>query len=292
MLRSDDFRVYREQTMTDTRLADNGNTLIGKRIEVYTLVPLSGGRLQLPELRLAWWNVDSARREASSVPIHTFNVAGESGPFGFADSTRSRTSGDWAQYWLPVAGLALLLIGYWGGVWLRSRMPGSRSPLRQWAKTRLVAAWRVTGQGLAALVRVLNPTKPLRAARSALGRLAPASTRVYQCARAAESAQDPAALCLAFQQQACRRLAASVREPLPRMADRITALRPGADRQRVEQLMQALDRALYNRADLDFPRWKREFRAALRPGIGTLGSLVSGRVQRARLPALNPRPAA
>jgi hypothetical protein len=82
-LRSDDFRVYREQTMTDTRLAENGNTLIGKRIEVYTLVPQSGGRLQLPELRLGWWNVETASREASSVPIRMFTVAGESGPFGF-----------------------------------------------------------------------------------------------------------------------------------------------------------------------------------------------------------------
>jgi hypothetical protein len=59
----------------------------------------------------------------------------------------------------------------------------------------------------------------------------------------------------------------------------------------VQALMQRLDRALYNRGDLDFPRWKREFRSALRPGTGVVGSVVAARVRRARLPELNPRPA-
>jgi hypothetical protein len=115
--------------------------------------------------------------------------------------------------------------------------------------------------------------------------------RVYQCARAADSAEDPAAWCLAFQQQACRRLAAGAREPLPRMADRITALRPGADHARVQALMQQLDYALYNQGNINFPHWKQQFRRALRPGLGALGSVFAGRVRRGRLPSLNPRPA-
>jgi hypothetical protein len=44
--------------------------------------------------------------------------------------------------------------------------------------------------------------------------------------RRRQSADDPAAWCLAFQRHACRRLKASAREPLPRMADRITACAP------------------------------------------------------------------
>jgi hypothetical protein len=292
MLRSEDFRVYREQTVTDTRLADNGRTLVGKRIEVYTLVPQSGGRMQLPELRLAWWNVETASREASSVPIRVYDVAGEAGPFGFAGSTRERAADDWQKYWLPVAGLALLLIGYWGGVWLRGRVPtGERGPIRRRVKRVAAGAARLTGRGLAAAARALNPAPLLRRLRGAAAGLAPASIRVYQCARAADSAEDPAAWCFAFQQQACRRLAAGAREPLPRMADRITALRPGADRARVQVLMQQLDYALYNQGDINFPHWKQQFRRALRPGVGALGSVLSGRVRRGRLPSLNPRPA-
>ena len=290
MLRSADFRVYREQTITNTRLADNGRTLVGKRIEVYTLVPHSGGRLQLPEIRLSWWNVETASREASSEPIRVFNVAGESGPFGFADSTRARGRGDWQKYWLPVAGIALLLFGYWGGVWLRGRVPAGEHPLLlPHVKGLLGGSARLAGQGLVMVGRALNPMPLLRRLGDAAATLAPRSTRVYQCAKAADSADNPVAWCLAFQQQACRRLSADAREPLPRMADRITALRPGADRERVQALMQTLDRALYNRGDIDFPRWKRELRRALRPGTGAIGSFVAGRIRRARLPELNPR---
>jgi hypothetical protein len=168
---------------------------------------------------------------------------------------------------------------------------GQRAPLWPRVTSLVGGGTQLTGRGLAAAGRMLNPMPLLRALQDALGGLAPTSTRVYQCARAADREDDPAAWCLVFQQQACRRLAADAREPLPRMADRITALRPGADRVRVHALMQELDRALYNRGDIDFQRWKRDFRGALRPGTGAIGSVVAARVIRARLPALNPRPA-
>ena len=301
MLRSDDFRVYREQTMTDTRIASNGNTLIGKRIESYTLVPHRSGRLQLPELRLAWWNVDTATREASSVPIHTFAVAGDDGPFGFGRRA-VHDDDDWRVFWLPLGGVLLLLIGYWGGVWLRGKTPVDPARARASGSAALLPSLRhrlaraAAGAGtssahaLAASARLLNPTPLLRRAGAWLAGLKPRSARVYQCARVADSAADPAAWCLAFQQQACRTLQAQAREPLPRMADRIVDLRPGADRDHVLRLMQQLDSALYNRQDIDFARWKREFRQALRPATGTLRSLVAARVRHAHLPALNPQP--
>jgi hypothetical protein len=58
----------------------------------------------------------------------------------------------------------------------------------------------------------------------------------------------------------------------------------------VLRLMQQLDSALYNRRDIDFARWKRDFRRALRPGTGALRGLLAGRVRRGHLPALNPQP--
>jgi hypothetical protein len=292
MLRSPDFRVYREQTMTDTRLAANGETLIGKRIETYTLVPHAGGRLQLPELRLGWWNVETASREASSVPIRTFSVAGSAGPFGFTRSAERGGGGGWAVFWMPLAGVLLLLTGYWGGVWLRSRPSAGRS-----AASPRILGHAVSG-GLSALrhavnsgLRRLDPTPLVKWLRNSLAQLTPMSTRVYRCVKAADAEDDPAAWCLAFQNQACRNLRARAREPLPRMADRIVSLRPGVDRPRVLRLMQQLDTALYNRQELDFRRWKQDFRRALRPGTGAIASVFAGRVRRGRLPELNPRPA-
>ena len=303
MLRSDDFRVYREQTLTDTKLDRNRQTLVGTRSEYYTLVPLSGGRLHLPELRLIWWNVETGEREASSVPIRTFAVSGAPGGTGFSRATEE-SGGDWGVFWLPLAGVALLLIGYWGGVWLRSRgafgilrrgagtakRPGDRAPLGARLRPALTAAAAATGRGATRLLKLLDPTPLLRQGRRALAALTPKSARVYQCAREADHARDPAGWCLVFQQQACRRLQAGAREPLPRMADRIVDMRPGADKERVLQLMQQLDSALYNRRDIDFARWKREFRHALRPGTGVIRSLIAARVRRRHLPALNPHP--
>jgi hypothetical protein len=293
-LQSDAFRVYREQTVTDTRLSDNGKTLIGKRIEYYTLVPHAGGRLQLPELRLAWWNVDTATREASSVPIRTFNVAGGPGPFSFARSAEQQDQ-NWSVFWLPLVGVLLLVIGYWGGVWIRGRPDARRGPLLPALRGRLaVAASGAVGAGKSAAVsaaRLLSPDPMLRAARRMVVRATPKSTRVYQCVAAADRADNPGAWALALQQRALAQLNAEAREPLPRIAERIVNLRPGADREAVLRLLQQLDSSLYYRKDIDFPAWKRDFRRALRPGIGGLQSLIAGRVRRQRLPALNPRPA-
>jgi hypothetical protein len=58
-LKSDAFRVYRDQTQVTTRLDRNRNRVIGQRLETFTLVPQYGGDLKLPELRVNWWNTRS-----------------------------------------------------------------------------------------------------------------------------------------------------------------------------------------------------------------------------------------
>ena len=297
-LQSEDFRVYREQTLTDTRLEDNDRRLLGTRTEYYTLVPHSGGRLNLPEIRVDWWNVETAHRETASVPIRTISVAGHSGPLGFTRSAERDSAGPWAWVWMPLAGIGLLLMGYWGGVWLRS-LPGRdatgavrplgphlRALVARGARTAAAA----TGRGLVAAARRLDPKPLLPAASALLTRLTPKSVRVYQCAAAAQTARTPAAWAAAFQGQACRSLQTRAREPLPRVADRIIDLRPGADRERVRTLIQQLDTALYNGRPIDFEQWKRDFRRALRPGVGGIQSVLASRVRRGRLPELNPRP--
>ncbi|TVQ84107.1 MAG: hypothetical protein EA400_18030 [Chromatiaceae bacterium] len=293
-----DFRIYREQTATDTRLSDDGRRLLGSRTEYYTLVPQSGGRLLLPELRVAWWNVDSASLQSAGVPIHTLQVAGESGPFGFGRSAAAPRQADSGINWVwpPLIGVALLVLGYWGGVWMQSRrrpvgagalLP--RAPLPARLRAGLSHASHRVAAGSTALARRLDPRPGLAAAGRLAVRLTPPGMRVYRCARVAGQASTPAAWALLFQQHACTQMQAQAREPLPRVADRIIRLRPGADQARVRALMAELDRALYNGRPLDFPRWKRDFRRALRPGVGGLFSMRR-RMRRARLPELNPRP--
>ncbi|MBK5931388.1 BatD family protein [Halochromatium salexigens] len=311
MLTSDAFRAYPEQTRVETRLSDDGRTLEGTRTEVYTLVPYSGGRLQLPEVRVNWWNVEHDRRERSGVPIRTLSVAGEAGPFGFGRGSVATTGAGegWVWFWLPVGGILLLLIGYWAGVWYRLRGPGGRGEMRR--KTRAEAQARRSapgartglaqaaprigaqlGQALRQGLRRLDPRPPIvalwRHARARLAALMPASMRVYRCARDAEDADSASDWALRFQRSASRNLLTPTREPLPRMADRLLRLRPGADGERLRALIQQLDQALYNGGELDLQRWKRDLRRALRPGWGALRGLLGNRLQRARLPALNP----
>jgi hypothetical protein len=319
MLVSEDFRAYREQTIVETGLSEDGRTLEGIRTEVYTLVPYSGGRLQLPEIRVNWWNIETARRESSSVPIRSLSVVGETGPFGFGRGASGvgREGSGWSWFWIPVGGIGLLLIGYWAGVWYRLSWPrapavaagaGTEGPQHQ--RSRLGKPLRGASNqlgsrlrtGLETLARRLNPRAPIarlmRWLRSRAAALVPLSVRVYRCASDADSAQTPSEWAMRFQSSACQSLRTPGREPLPRVADRILRLRPGADAERVRRLIQELDNALYNRpldsgnpdtgTGLDMQRWKRELRQALRPGWGVLRGLFGHRVRRGRLPALNP----
>lgn len=335
MLRSDNFRAYREQTIVDTQLGTDELELQGVRTEIYTLVPYSGGRLQLPALRVDWWNVETARRASSSVPIRSLSVAGESGPFGFgrasgwlsddassrADDGFGREDKPWSWFWIPLGSVLLLLIGYWAGVWYRVRGRGSGgdaqaadhrsvsgAPIRQrlgGSGGRLRSGIGTgTGTGLRNGLKVrlktrlktglarLDPRAPAadvwKRLRARLRDLLPASIRVYRCAIEAEQADSASEWALRFQNSACQSLRTPSREPLPRMADRILRLRPGADETGVRGLIQELDTALYYGAELDMRRWKRELRRALRPGWGALCGLVGNRFQRRRLPALNP----
>jgi len=113
--------------------------------------------------------------------------------------------------------------------------------------------------------------------------------KVYRCAIDAEQAKSPVEWAALFQRRACKTLRAPDRTPLPRIADRILQLRPGADRQQLRRLLQELDNALYNGGHLEMKRWKRDFRRALRPGLGGMKGLLEHRAREPRLPDLNPR---
>ena len=104
MLASPDFRVYREQTLTEGGLSADKRSLVGKRTEYYTLVPHSGGRLRMPAIQIAWWNVDKGTREVAGLPIHTLKVEGESGPFGLSRYADTGHSEGWGLLWIPSGG--------------------------------------------------------------------------------------------------------------------------------------------------------------------------------------------
>ena len=296
MLRNADFRVYREQTLTEGKLSADGRRLEGKRTEYYTLVPRSGGKLQLPEMRLAWWNVTTGTQEHAGLPIRTLQVEGEGGPFGLSASSDKPGGGGVSWFWLPLVGLLLLLVGYWGGVWLQGRAgrAAGKSPLvaRLRAGIRAGAARASAGAeaALAGVAKRLDPTPLVSGIQSRLTQALPPSTRFLMCVRAADGEPDPAAWAERFQDMTCRHLQFDGQTPLPGIAGRILSLRPNADPEQVQRLMQQLDAALYGKQDIDFPRWKQQFRRQVSRGRGLLGGGGARPMfRRPLLPALNPQ---
>ncbi|NEV62582.1 BatD family protein [Thiorhodococcus minor] len=286
-LEGTDFRVYREQTLTDTQLSSDERRLSATRTEYYTLVPQVGGRITLPEMSIAWWNIDLGVREVTRLPLKTLSVRG-GGPFGFSAS--ALTMSGWAKIWIPLAGLGLLVVGYWVGVLFRGRP-------WQLGRASLGAMWRMLRAGIGLLARKaapylagLRPTLLLSKARAAFWRMLPASTQMSRCIRRANRASTPLEWHALFEQQA--RACASNQGDLtrPALSQQILAHRPAADPQKLEHLMRQLDSARYGQQSIDFKRWKRELMAQLRPGAGLLRRTrgEDGRLRWAALPALNP----
>lgn len=298
LLRSPDFRVYREQTLNEGNLSRDGRRLQGKRTEYFTLVPRAGGKLRLPEIRLAWWNVTTGTKEYAGLPIHTFQVDGETGPFGLSPSATTTGGGGLSWFWLPLAGVLLLLLGYWGGVWYKGRafrtstaeMGGGGAALRERLGTGPGRAATTIAAGAAGLARRLDPAPLLGRIRARLSDSMPASSRFLRCVHAADEEEEPTAWAERFQDLTRRYLQFDTRTPVPGITGKILALRPAADPEQLGNLMQQLDGALYGNQDIDFGRWKKQFcgQVGRRRGLTRSGGRKL-HLTRARLPELNPQ---
>ena len=69
----DGLRVYPEQA----KLSNSGNRrgVVGTRIETIAIIPTEPGPIVLPEIRMAWWNVDKQQPELATIPSRTLEVA-------------------------------------------------------------------------------------------------------------------------------------------------------------------------------------------------------------------------
>jgi hypothetical protein len=283
-----DLRVYREQTLTTTELAPDGRQLLATRTEYYTLVPQTGGRVTLPEMSLAWWNVDLGVREVARLPLKTLDVRG-GGPFGF--STATLAASPWARLWIPITGGLLLIGGYWVGVFYRGRVLDLGRDLRRLTERGLSTGYRLTATRIGPRLRPLAPSALLGQAQEALWRVRPASQHVISQIRHANRASQPSDWYPRFASAPHGDRVRRGESNQPAVIAHIRAHRPNADPAELARLLSQLDAAIYGGAPLDFPRWKRELMRQVRRGSGTLrGGGVSGRIRWAALPALNPRP--
>lgn len=80
----DNAKVYNDQPTLDDQQSANG--VRGKRTDNMAVLPNRAGELQLPELRVTWWDVDSDTQKVATLQPETLHITGGSQPAATAAS--------------------------------------------------------------------------------------------------------------------------------------------------------------------------------------------------------------
>lgn len=187
-------QVYPDRESSQTREAGEG--FVGERVRRFAIVPNEPGTLELPALRIGWWNVREDRAEVAELPARRIEVLPAAGnapaapqPLAVDDGAAATTdqpalAGDTRTWqWLSAGLLLLWLITLGWALRLRRR---SRAVI---AATPADPPPPVTraGGGLSAALRTGDP-----AAVAAALRAAPAAGAVAGLDEVAAALDDPA----------------------------------------------------------------------------------------------------
>lgn len=281
-LESPQYRIYRDATTVKNGISARGNYLTGSRKEIYTIIPLEDGWVRLPEVTLAWWDVDSHSARVAGLPFAHAVASGDKGQGG------AQTSGKYTLtdvlFWAPLVIVLSLIAGYWLGAWPRTRalmdaLVTRTSALRQQLATQI----HKVGAGL-------SVSRQMTRVRMGLALLMPRSVKLWMCSRCHTSEVDPEAWCAEFKARICQHLDIAANAPLTHVAEKLIVASPQAEPAKLRALTRSLDRAIYGSTPLDFPRWRRDFSGQLRPRPLNWRRALSRR-SGARLPELNPHSA-
>ncbi|MCB1750573.1 MAG: BatD family protein [Gammaproteobacteria bacterium] len=277
-----DFNLYREKTETEGSVSSDGRFLLGRRTESFTLVPQQGGKLQIPELKLAWWNVDTAQAETETVPMRQLIIKGDAGKDGgeIPDLFPGASS---LLLWVPLIGLFSLTIGFWILSWLR------RKRFVQVVEEEVVAVSGFTARQCKTFLTWLAPIRRLQKIRQIFVRSLPRSFRLWFCVKVVEGEEDPEVWSYMLKFLSNKHLQIPPQLPLKTLGERLSGVHSGSDRTQMQMLMGELEKRLYAGGQVDFSDWKRRFRAQLRPALFPFFRKRQINHHRtARLPKLNP----
>lgn len=68
----DNAKLYADQPALDDQA--DGEGMHGKRTETTALIPAREGTLQLPEVRVVWWDIDSDSEKVATIPAETLTI--------------------------------------------------------------------------------------------------------------------------------------------------------------------------------------------------------------------------
>jgi len=277
-----DFNVYREKSEIQGKVSSDGRYLTGNRTETFTLVPKFGGKIQIPELTIDWWNVDTGRAEKAIVPIRQLIAKGTPGSDDekIGDLFPGASS---VLLWLPLIGLFGLTIGFWILAWLRQKRFG------QVVEEEITVVARFGVKQIRVFFAWLAPIRRLQKMRQLFVRSLPKSYRLWFCVRVVDSETDPEVWSYMLKFLANKHLGIPPQIPLRQLADTLTDIHPHADRAVMRELMGELDGCLYGENPVEFSIWKKRFREQLKPTVIPVpGRGRSRRIGKPRLPSLNP----
>ena len=282
-LQSTDFHVYREKSDAEGSISTDGRFLLGQRSETFTLVPLHGGKIQIPALSINWWNVDTGSKETTSVPIRQLVAKGEPGS-SKGQVTDLFPGASSMILWVPLIGLFSLTIGFWLLAWLRQKR------FIQVVEEEIAAVLSFSARRLRAFLAWIAPIRRLQKVRQVFVRSLPSSFRLWFCARVVDGESDPEVWSYMLKFLANKHLGIPPQLPLREMAERLSAKHPRADKLAMRALMQELEASLYGDGSVDFQDWKRRFRAQIKPTWLPFFRSKTGplRSSQPRLPQLNP----
>ncbi|MCG8045873.1 MAG: hypothetical protein JAY66_09330 [Candidatus Thiodiazotropha taylori] len=300
-LKSDAFRIYREQSRVETNLNKSTDKLVSRRLETFTLVPQYGGDLKLPQLSVNWWNTRIHVPQRASIPLQPIAVSGTRKASGFFNVDEESTlfpAGASSAFWIPLSVVFGVIFGYWLAIWISHRRKGDtqHSPLAplvaflQRPMQQMAPAFSPLKAKLRTTTTILNPAAHWQRWRRNLVGMLPLSVRFYFCVRFVDEETDPEVWGYTLRFLANKHLSLPPNVPFSVIGKHIIDFHPKAQEEKIRALIHELEQAIYGHSNLDFDRWKEAFKHEIRPSIrlwprrSRLKSTPSGSL----LPNLNP----
>jgi hypothetical protein len=218
--------------------------------------------------------------------------------FGLTETSTLFPAGSPAAFWIPVAVIFGVIFGYWLAVWISNRRKQETpvpafAPLTNAMKRPfkyMAPAFAPLGEKFRATKAVLNPVSRWQKLRRHVIGMLPLSLRFWYCVRFVEEENDPEVWGYTLRFLANKHLNMPARAPFAEIGNRILEFHPKADPLKIRQLVHDLDQSLYGDSQLNFTKWKQEFKYEIRPRLRLFGR--SGRLRaqsrRQSLPELNP----
>ncbi|CAK0745814.1 hypothetical protein CCP3SC5AM1_1300003 [Gammaproteobacteria bacterium] len=286
LLQGPDFRVYPEKAVEYWQdVTPDGDAVRGQRHEILTIVPLKAGTLQLPAVRIAWWDTikdKPATLEWQLPPIVVTDPTSISpwGILGWLLTLPAAAIFFFLGWWLGraqpgiagIAGVPRRILGGWQqiGERLRSLSVGLVRGIKrgyQPVRVRCVAFLnkQIAGRIPFAIRRLrLDPF---------FARLLPTVFHTRRLFRHVQAATNAEAISDALQIYATTALTLPRHIPLTVVAETMIINHPEFDASALSDLLHQLDAALYgstpvaenNRKLFDIERWKQDFREVIRP---------------------------